>query len=535
MKDHIPIVDLFAGPGGLGEGFASLSDAFRILVSVEMSKDAHKTLKLRAFKRELEARGLPVKSYLDYVAGRTQVPYDSSNVDVWGVAEEEALQLELGNADANEVLYSKLDAAGLNEMRDWVLIGGPPCQAYSLVGRARNRGIKGYVPEEDERHYLYREYLKVIQRYRPAVFVMENVKGLMSSTVSGKRIFNGILNDLSSPDEAQNQPSERPGYRIHSLACDDVVFERGDNTEEFLKSYGSRAFVLRSEEYGVPQARHRVFLVGVREDLGLLTLGPLEKADRQRPLKDVLEELPALRSRLSKGDSEGQWQLEVNKQGHRILTEAKEASKHLIVDKLIKQMELIADKKLQAGGSRVPITDRKAADPEDGLLCWLRDGQLEYWLNHETRGHMPSDLGRYLYASSFAEVHGRSPVGMKDFDLPSLAPNHKSWAKGDFADRFRVQCWDKVSRTITSHISKDGHSFIHPDPAQCRSFTVREAARLQTFPDNYFFEGGRTAQFHQVGNAVPPWLARQIAERVLEVLGASDSQTKTNGSKGTTF
>ncbi len=148
------------------------------------------------------------------------------------------------------------------------------------------------------------------------------------------------------------------------------------------------------------------------------------------------------------------------------------------------------------------------------------DPKLNGVCNHETRAHLTGDIHRYFYAAVFAQVMGRSPT-LKDFPA-ELLPNHdnvkEALKSSKFNDRFRVQISGRPSTTVVSHISKDGHYYIHYDPSQCRSLTVREAARLQTFPDNYFFEGNRTQQYHQVGNAVPPLLANKIAAIVYKVL-----------------
>ena len=157
----------------------------------------------------------------------------------------------------------------------------------------------------------------------------------------------------------------------------------------------------------------------------------------------------------------------------------------------------------------------------DELLRWLERPELRAIAQHETRGHMASDLGRYLFAAVFGAVRSYSPKAA-DFPL-ALSPDHRNWHSGVFNDRFRVQLADEASTTVTSHISKDGHYFIHPDPIQCRSLTVREAARLQTFPDDYLFLGNRTQQYVQVGNAVPPFLARQIAALIHASLTNADT------------
>ena len=148
---------------------------------------------------------------------------------------------------------------------------------------------------------------------------------------------------------------------------------------------------------------------------------------------------------------------------------------------------------------------------------WYYDAKLDgYITNHATRGHIRGDLERYWFAAAFREAMGHSP---KSEDFPkTLHPNHANFTSGKFADRFRAQGWNHPSTTITSHISKDGHYYIHPDPMQMRSLTVREAARLQTFPDNYHFVGSRTEQYVQVGNAVPPLLAKQLASLIYDFL-----------------
>lgn len=515
-KETIPVVDLFAGPGGLGEGFSALKngEAFKIIVSAEKDPIAHETLRLRAFFRLLKTE-MPegLADYYAFCNGESNSPFTERTKQLWDEAGEEALCIELGTETGNEkldaVIQQRLDRDHSKE--PWILIGGPPCQAYSLVGRARNKGIADYRAEADQRNFLYKEYLRIINRYKPAIFVMENVKGMLSARVGGERIFHEILQDLATPARVFPNETGNPRYKIYSLVSDQIFEPDGDPSK-----VDANAFIIKAENYGIPQARHRVILVGIREDF---TDGKLTKLQTKTQLnvEDVIDTLPKLRSRLSKEpDSTANWQLRVTEQLMSLSREAFNAGMTSITAKLETTCSDLV-KHIDYGGIRV-FRDDRTSTGIPALDTWYEDKTLRFWLNHETRGHRIDDLGRYAFAAAFAELYKRSPKGHTEFNLPSLAPAHKNWESGKFSDRFRVQTRRGPATTITSHISKDGHYFIHYDPAQCRSLTVREAARLQTFPDNYFFQGGRTQQYHQVGNAVPPFLANQIASIVFKYI-----------------
>jgi DNA (cytosine-5)-methyltransferase 1 len=502
----IPVIDLFSGPGGLGEGFASFQDSrtFKIIVSAEMDAAAHRTLHLRSYFRLLRVSELGMAAYYDYCNGTAAQPWNSRDTrELWDMAACEALQITLGTPEGNKQLDGILDSR-LSAGTDCLLIGGPPCQAYSLVGRSRNLGKKDYQPEDDHRHFLYREYLRVLQKIRPAVFVMENVKGILSSQVEGRQIFHDILNDLVDPNAVFKQPGRGATYKIYSLTTG-KPFCKGMEVEDI----DPRDFVVRSEDHGVPQARHRVILLGVREDIERAP-DRLAKDENRLSVYDAIKDLPKLRSRISRRkDLEDEWADTVRDQ----LIELAAAAEKLGKGSLSEELSSTADKisgKLPVGGLRTPIK-RDGRMTTNEFLQRIADPKLLVDLNHESRGHMTEDLRRYAYAAVFAQTEKRSPKGHEEFNLPGLSPNHANWKSGKFADRFRVQLKDRPATTVMSHIAKDGHYFIHYDPVQCRSLTVREAARLQTFPDNYFFQGNRTEQFHQVGNAVPPLLANKIA------------------------
>lgn len=508
------VIDLFSGPGGLGEGFAALDggSAFEIAVSAEMEKSAHMTLTLRAFFRLAKRNGdkKAINAYYAY-CNSASANHPSADVPLlWKTAQQEARQIQLGDAPSDQILNRILKDKKLGG-DDTILIGGPPCQAYSRIGRVKNNSNPGYVPEDDLRHTLYLEYLKVLAKTLPAVFVMENVVGILSSTLKGRRVFHDILLDLCDPVRAVSGKNG-PTYVIHSLTRE-TRYEQGMNPDEI----DARDFVIKSENYGIPQKRHRVILLGVREDINAPS--ELLRPSHGVTVRDAISRLPALRSQISplRDDSDSNWHRTVIENCLRLAKDARLKNLNQIASRLTEiSCDLNSD--LGSGADRVQFSGKNISpDVSPQYLKWVVDKKLEVCLNHQAKSHMTSDLGRYLYASVFSEINGVGPRGYKDFTLPGLAPDHANWESGDFLDRFKVQLFDGPSSTMTCHISKDGHSIIHPDPLQCRALTVREAARLQTFPDNYFFQGTRTEQYHQVGNAVPPLLAKQIAKIVLKL------------------
>lgn len=509
------MVDLFAGAGGLAEGFSRArgSDGespFSILLSVEKDPAAHSTLLFRSFLRQFQD-GFPPE-YYDFLNSEIEEPeWSDLYPEEWQAASQEALCLELGTLSARRIINGRLAAIRRKHGKNVVLIGGPPCQAYSIVGRSRNKGVAGYRAKDDHRHFLYREYIRILKTLQPAAFVMENVIGLLSSAVDGESVFQKVLSDLRAAGRG------RKAYQLMPM----VVADEDDGKGNLPKG-----FIVKAEDFGVPQSRHRVIIVGIRRDcisrseIKRSKRSYLKKSAQQATVRDVLEGMPRLRSGLSqKPDSEARWR--------RITSSLMIQSANLRLG-LPKGLSKLYRERACRHGSRT----RRANDSLErighgpasvspscpvGLRRWLSDSNLEQLPNHVSRTHMSRDLQRYFFAALFAQVSGRSPIAT---DYPTaLHPDHKSWAEGGFADRFRVQLWDKPSTTVTCHISKDGHYFIHPDPSQCRSLTVREAARLQTFPDNYLFKGNRTQQYVQVGNAVPPYLAKQIAESLHALLG----------------
>lgn len=428
------VIDLFAGAGGLTEGF--LNEGYKFVAHVEKEYWACETLKTRIMfyylkeKNDLETYNKYLKASDDYrkISENRKIVF-KKYPELEEILEKTVLNKKFGDTkrdkdatDINEIFKMINDSMKyLGEKKIDLIIGGPPCQAYSVIGRSR---MKEKV-NEDERNYLFYYYRDIVKKYKPKMFIFENVPGIF--TAQEGKIFDEISKEF-----------EKIGYILK--------IGKKEKREENLQG---------AVNYGVYQTRKRVILFGVKK--GLKYDYPdftkyAEKFNEKISTKNAISDLNNLK------DGEGE------------------------------------DRKL--------IKYNKPANSE--YEEYLRRDSIGI-LNHKARKLNERD--RKIYALAIEK--SKKNEKMYYSELPKELKTHKN--EKSFSDRFKVHGMDEVPHTIVAHISKDGHYNIHPDVKQCRALTVREAARIQSFPDNYLFEGPRTAQYIQVGNAVPPLLSIAIA------------------------
>jgi DNA (cytosine-5)-methyltransferase 1 len=402
-KKSVPVIDLFAGPGGLCEGFTSFVNEegqkpFNVRVSIEKDAVAHQTLLLRSVFRHLSAEK-NLTQYYDYIKGAVNKADFFNHPEVKRVldlSKSEARCAELGTKDNKDI--DKWIASGINNSANWVLIGGPPCQAYSLAGRSRMRGLDPKAFENDKRHFLYTEYLRIIRKFGPPVFVMENVKGILTSQHGGSLIFEKILDDLKNPGNGLK-------YEIQSLVVPGEISDPSD-------------FIIKSENFGIPQCRHRVILLGVRTDLKEKNknfLSPTELViathSSRLTVAQALAGLPAIRSQVSNRngdvDSTRNWQ---NTLKDTIKNLKHWRSVHRTdVEEVINKAIVQASSLDSTGEKFISCAGKKSDELPQNFFNWYHDKELDGVIQHESRSHMRSDLQRYMFASSFAKITARTP------------------------------------------------------------------------------------------------------------------------------
>ncbi len=401
MSKKYTFIDLFAGCGGFSEGF--YQEKFESVVHVDFDAPACETVKERM-------------RYYNY--------------------SEKAIESAVICGDlTSEDVHNKIDSVIGNRQID-VLVGGPPCQTFSSVGRAQDKNSM----RNDPRNYLFRSYLEILEKHKPKIFVFENVSGLLSAKPNGNYIFPEIVENMSE---------------YYSL-CDD-----------------RDTILLNSVHYGVPQIRKRVILIGVRKDLKINPLDIYKAIEKTHYSPDM----------------------EAN-------NETLGLQKYLTVEDAISDLP-----KLLPGEGQEEVEHEIAI--KNSFTEIVRPNGFSKLYNHVARKHNNMDQQRY-------ELLSKNKWQLKDLaktrpDLIHHDPKH-------FGNRYTVQVAEKPGRTVVAHLYKDGNLFIHPDYKQKRTFTVREAARVQSFPDDFKFVGSRTNQYKQVGNAVPPLMAKQIAKAIKQFL-----------------
>ena len=402
------VIDLFAGAGGLSEGF--IQAGYIPIAHIEMDKDACDTLRTRCCYHYLRSHG-QLDIYYNYLKGiiTREALYTSVPKEVT----DAVLNITISDDTITTTFEKIRELAGKRKVD--LIIGGPPCQAYSLLGRHNEK------MEDDPRTRLYLQYGKFLKEFQPKGFVFENVPGLLSAK-KGEH-FKNLKEYFGSL-----------GYKVHYKMLD-------------------------ASDYGVLQVRKRLILVGWKtdNDLRYPTL-PIHKA--QAVVNDILTDLPTLKA-----------------------------------------------------GEVTNISQYQTPTNDYLIESGIRTTDEPFVTQNITRPVNTNDAAIYAYA---IKMWDKKHVRLKYTDLPTEYKTHKN--ERSFLDRFKVVDGNGLAHTLVAHMAKDGHYFIHPNIKYCRSISVREAARLQSFPDNFFFEGSRSAKFKQIGNAVPPLMAKPIAEIIKTML-----------------
>lgn len=396
-------IDLFAGAGGLSEGFQRAE--FKFFAHVEMDKSACLTLKTRQAYFYLK-RNKKIEIYKQYLKG--YITREKLYSYIPNKIFNSVINAEI-NSETILDTFKKIDKNRKNKDID-IIIGGPPCQAYSVIGRSRDpHGMK-----KDKRNYLYKEYIRFLVKYNPKIFVFENVLGLLSA--KNGEIFKSMKKEFSNI-----------GYEIDYR-------------------------ILNSKNFGVLENRKRIILIGWRENINF-KYPNFEEKQVKFNIRDLFQDLPYINA----GECANEY----------------------------------------SSNSNLCLKETKIRNEWDVLT------------QHESRSNNVRDLKIY---SQYVHTWNETGRKMKYNELPKELITHSN--KNSFLDRFNIVPYDDICHTVVAHISKDGHYYIHPDINQNRSISIREAARIQSFPDDFYFEDSRTAAFKQIGNAVPPLMAEAIAKEI---------------------
>lgn len=421
MTKRYLALDMFSGAGGLTEGF--VRQGFDFAAHIEMNEDAANTLETRLCYHDLkQSNNLDI--YTEYYQGTINRKEFFAKAKEVGVGSNYVIKSEI-NSECEQGMIESIKQNLFDQygrMTVDVVIGGPPCQAYSLVGRGRDKNGM----QDDPRNYLYHHYVNFLNAFQPEIFVFENVPGILSA--KGGEIFPDFISRCKAI-----------GYHIDP-----------------------EPRVVNASRFGVLQNRNRIIIIGWKDELNC-TYPEFEQSPFEGKVWDLLNDLPE--------------------------QDAIVGNKDEFLSYTGKSSEYAQDAKIRNGFGGVR--------------------------HHAARFH--NDRDREIYRRAIVQWDSGNGSRLKYDNLPDDLQGHKN--KTAFLDRYKVVNGDGLSHAVVAHLAKDGHYFIHPDQKQARSLTVREAARLQSFPDDYYFEGSRGAKYTQIGNAVPPLMAEGIAKKIREMLG----------------